>query len=123
MLDTGNRRPSGNLSSYFFNIAKGVFSKGRLTAVEVFCLCNCNHNLPSNEVTTFSLVRFLTSTYDKPVKQERSIKAKEIGLGKMKRKSLYYSKFAMFCHIHQNASWSSIMRGFRYQVITCSDAA
>lgn len=59
-----------------------------MTAVEVFCLCNCNHKFPSNEVTTFSLVRFLTSTYDKPVKQERSIKAREIGIKRIKRNPL-----------------------------------
>ena len=94
-----------------------------MTAVEVFCLCNCNHKFPSNEVTTFSLVRFLTSTYDKPVQQERSIKAMEIGLDRIKRKSLYSSRFAMFCHIYQNARRGSIMQGFRYQVITCSDVA
>ena len=58
-----------------------------------------------------------------PVKQERSIKAREIGLEEMKRNSLYFSRFAVFCHIRQNACLGSIMRGFRYQVITCSDAA
>ena len=58
-----------------------------------------------------------------PVKQERSIKAREIGLKKIKLNALYVSTFAVFCHIRQNASLGSIMRGFRYQVITCSDAA
>ena len=58
-----------------------------------------------------------------PVKQERSIKAREIGLEKMKRNALYISRFSVFCHIRQNASLGSIMRGFRYQVITCYDAA
>ena len=58
-----------------------------------------------------------------PAKQERSIKAREIGLEKMKHNGLYVSRFAVFCNIHQNASLGSIMRGFRYQVITCSDAA
>lgn len=55
--------------------------------------------------------------------EERSIKAKEIGLGKMKRKPLYIIGFTAFYHIRQNARRSSIMQGFRYQVITCSDAA
>ena len=59
----------------------------------------------------------------KLAQEERSIKAMEIGLDRIKRKSLYSSRFAMFCHIYQNARRGSIMQGFRYQVITCSDVA
>lgn len=59
-----------------------------MTAVEVFCLCSRNHCFPSNEIQTFSLVRFFTSTYDNPVKQERSIKAREIGTKRIKRNPL-----------------------------------
>ena len=65
--------------------------------------------------------RFKANT--KPANKERSIKAMEIGLDRIKRKSLYSSRFAMFCHIYQNARRGSIMQGFRYQVITCSDVA
>lgn len=56
----------------------------------------------------------------KPVNEERSIKAREIGTKRIKRNPLQTSGFAVVCHYSQTAGKGRIMQGFRYQVITCS---
>lgn len=56
--------------------------------LSVFSLAFLIHHSPLSACTRCSFFRFFTSVKAKPVKQERSIKAREIGIKRIKRNTL-----------------------------------
>ena len=69
-------------------ICLGTSKRRMFDSVLVFFLLVIIHKLPSKNVCRWSAVRFFTSEYAKPVNEERSIKAREMGIKKIKRNAL-----------------------------------